>query len=216
MAKPAKMRRPANAPAFDLDARLEGIAAMNVEQLRDLWRQQRGKEPPRALSKDLMARALAYRLQEEVLGSLQPRLRRLLDAFTIGGPPPRHVKVGSVIVREYQGELHEVLVVPDGFCWWGEVYASLSIIARKITGTSWNGPRFFGLRGGGETTVADAAAPARAAAARMSVPRSARGGEETSTADAAARAPAARDTRDLSRSGSVGPRPPANPPGGLA
>ena len=74
------------------------------------------------------------------------------------------MKVGSVIVREYQGELHEVLVVPDGFCWRGEVYASLSTIARKITGTSWNGPRFFGLRGGEETPAADAAAPARAAA----------------------------------------------------
>jgi hypothetical protein len=82
------------------------------------------------------------------------------------------VKVGSVIVREYQGELHEVLVVPGGFCWRGEVFGSLSIIARKITGTSWNGPRFFGLRAGEETPAADAAAPARVAAARMSVPRS--------------------------------------------
>jgi hypothetical protein len=82
------------------------------------------------------------------------------------------VKVGSVIVREYQGELHEVLVVPGGFCWEGQVFASLSTIARKITGTSWNGPRFFGLRGGGETTVADAAAPARAAAGARPVPQS--------------------------------------------
>jgi hypothetical protein len=72
------------------------------------------------------------------------------------------VKVGSVIVREYQGELHEVLVVPDGFCWRGEVFASLSIIARRITGTSWNGPRFFGLRGGIEAAAADAVVPANA------------------------------------------------------
>ena len=72
------------------------------------------------------------------------------------------MKVGSVIVREYQGELHEVLVVPDGFCWRGEVFASLSIIARRITGTSWNGPRFFGLRGGIEAAAADAVVPANA------------------------------------------------------
>ena len=66
------------------------------------------------------------------------------------------MKVGSVIVREYQGKLHEVLVVPGGFCWQGEVFASLSTIARKITGTSWNGPRFFGLRGGESAPAADA------------------------------------------------------------
>jgi hypothetical protein len=73
-------------------------------------------------------------------------------------------------VREYQRELHEVLVVPGGVCWRGEVYASLSTIARRITGTSWNGPRFFGLRGGDDTPAA--AATAAAAAARMSAPRS--------------------------------------------
>ncbi|HZZ25330.1 MAG TPA: DUF2924 domain-containing protein [Roseiarcus sp.] len=60
----------------------------------------------------------------------------------------RHLKVGSIIVREFQGAVHEVMIVPDGFCWQGTVYASLSTIARKITSTSWNGPRFFGLRGG--------------------------------------------------------------------
>ena len=65
-----------------------------------------------------------------------------------GKLPMRHLKVGSIIVREYQGAVHEVMIVPDGFCWQGTVYASLSTIARKITGTSWNGPRFFGLRGG--------------------------------------------------------------------
>src|SRR3984893_14969693 len=93
------------------------------------------------LSKDLIARALAYWLQEEVLGGLDARVRKLLGASSRGeGPPARHVKVGSVIVREYQGKLHEGLVVPGGFCWQGQVFASLSTIARKITGTSWNGP----------------------------------------------------------------------------
>jgi Protein of unknown function (DUF2924) len=49
-------------------------------------------------------------------------------------------------VREHQGRLHEVLVAPGGFCWQGRTYSSLSTIAKAITGTSWNGPRFFGLR----------------------------------------------------------------------
>ena len=114
MAKPAAKRRPANVPAaFDLDADLAAVAAMNVEQVRGLWRQKRGEEPPPAFSKGLIARALAYWLQEEVLGGLQPRVRKLLNASSGGrSPPPRHVKVGSVIVREYQDKLHEFLVVP--------------------------------------------------------------------------------------------------------
>jgi hypothetical protein len=99
MAKPAMKGRPGKAPAaFDLNAELAGVAAMNVEQLRELWRQKRGQEPPRALSKDLIARALAHWLQEETLGGLEPRVCRLLKGLSSGGgPPPRHVKVGSVI-----------------------------------------------------------------------------------------------------------------------
>ena len=60
----------------------------------------------------------------------------------------RHLKVGTVIVREHQATLHEVMVVPGGFSWRDKTYPSLSTIAQAITGTSWNGPRFFGLREG--------------------------------------------------------------------
>jgi hypothetical protein len=67
-------------------------------------------------------------------------------------PRPRRLKAGTVIIREYQGERYEVTVAPDGFIWREKTYASLSMIAREITGTNWNGPRFFGLRmpGSGE------------------------------------------------------------------
>src|SRR5271156_1237632 len=83
----------------------------------------------------------------------------------------RHLKVGSVIVREHQGKVQEVMVMSDGFCWQGRVYTSLSTIARKITGASWNGPRFFGLRGG-EPAPSAAAGPQRAAglSARRAAP----------------------------------------------
>ena len=143
-------RRPARLPAAaDLDDELGRIAAMTIDELRSLWREARGREPPEALTKDLIARALAHFLQDERLGGLKPQLRKLLASFSGKGQVPmRHLKVGSIIVREYQGKGHEVMIVPDGFCWQGTVYASLSTIARKITGTSWNGPRFFGLRGG--------------------------------------------------------------------
>ncbi|MGE0196494.1 MAG: DUF2924 domain-containing protein, partial [Methylocystis sp.] len=96
-------------------------------------------------------RALAHWLQEERLGGLETPLRRLLATVAKkGGMPARRLKVGSVIVREYQGKAQEVLVVPNGFYWEGQVYPSLSTIALKITGTKWNGPRFFGLRGAEE------------------------------------------------------------------
>ena len=110
----------------------------------------------------MIARALAYWLQEDVLGGLEPRVRKVLAASCRRDPPPaRYVEVGSVIVREYQGEVREVLVVPGGFCWRGAVYGSLSTTARQITGTNWNGPRFFSLRVGEETRVADAVVPER-------------------------------------------------------
>lgn len=172
MAKTSLQRRSATMPAaIDLNAALAGLEALNGEQLRSLWRQKRGQEPPPAFSKDLIARALAYWLQVEVFGGLNPRLRRLLAASGGASQADRHIKVGAVIVREYRGDLHEVLVVPDGFCWRGEVFASLSTIARKITGTNWNGPRFFGLRGA-DAPAAEAAAPAFAAARARTAARS--------------------------------------------
>jgi hypothetical protein len=70
----------------------------------------------------------------------------------------RCVKVGSVIVREYQGKVHEVMVVPGGFLWQGQNYTSLSAIALRITGTSWSGRRFFGLRDGAEPGTSSGAA----------------------------------------------------------
>ena len=102
----------------------------------------------RALSRDLLARMLAYRVQEQRLGKLSRGTRKLLDRLVKGGAEPvRHLKVGTVMVREHQGSLHEVMVVSGGFSWQDNTYPSLSTIARAITGTSWNGPRFFGLRG---------------------------------------------------------------------
>jgi hypothetical protein len=120
-----------------------------------------GTGATRGLSKDLIARALAHWLQEERLGGLASSLRKFLASISEkGAEPMRRVKAGSVIVREYQGELHEVMVVPDGFLWQGQVYASLSTIALRITGTSWSGRRFFGLRDGADPGPSSGAARA--------------------------------------------------------
>ncbi len=147
MPRSIRSSRQARQPAESIEEQVARISAMSIGELRQLWKESFGSEPPASFSKDLLARAIAYRLQEEAYGGLSPATARLLKSLVKpGAEPPRRVKVGSVIVREHKGMLHEVMVVPGGFCWRGKTYDSLSTIARKITGVSWNGPRFFGLR----------------------------------------------------------------------
>jgi hypothetical protein len=120
---------------------------MNIAQLRVCWREWFASDPPVGFSKDLMARAICCRLQEQAFGGLStPTVRLLRSLGKLDAEPPRRIKVGSVLVREHQGAVHAVLVVPGGFRWQGKTHDSLSTIAKAITGTSWNGPRFFGLR----------------------------------------------------------------------
>jgi Protein of unknown function (DUF2924) len=147
MARRLAQMQPASAPAAALEVELARIGAMNIDQLRAAWREALASDPPPAFSKDLLARAIAFHAQQKALGGLSPATARPLRSLIKPGvEPPRQVKAGSVIVREHKGIVHEVLVVPGGFCWQGTTYDSLSTIAKTITGTSWNGPRFFGLR----------------------------------------------------------------------
>jgi Protein of unknown function (DUF2924) len=134
-----------------MEAELDRIRVLSLDEARVLWREMTQHNAPKSLSRDLLARMIAYRIQEQTLGKLSRETGKLLDRLARGeGEPVRHLKVGTVMVREHQGMLHEVMVVPEGFCWREQTYASLSTVARAITGTSWNGPRFFGLRGRGE------------------------------------------------------------------
>jgi hypothetical protein len=161
MANRAKQLQPTATSAEDLERVVADIAAMNVEQVRARWRQIHGAPPPKGLSKNLMARALCYKVQEAVLGGLSPEALRTLGLVTTsGGEPQRKIKIGSVLVREFGGALHEVVVVPGGFLWQCGTYDSLSTIAKEITGTNWNGPRFFGLRDRREPVNEANAAPA--------------------------------------------------------
>jgi hypothetical protein len=152
-------KQPATKPAaIDLEAELARIAAMNKDELRSLWREREGREAPSGFSRDLIARALAYAIQEDQLGGLSRELKKLLASPDAQADPPRRIKVGSVIIREYAGARHEVFVVEGGFSWQGRVYPSLSAIAKEITGTRWNGPRFFGLRDDQDRSAARAKA----------------------------------------------------------
>jgi hypothetical protein len=133
-----------------IEAEIDHVQSLGFDALRSRWRAVFGATPPAGLTKDLIARMIAYRIQEEAFGGLDRATIKRLDGLArgekAGTEVNRRLKAGTVLVREYQGERHTVTVVPDGFVWQGITYPSLSTIARAITGTTWGGPRFFGLR----------------------------------------------------------------------
>jgi hypothetical protein len=126
---------------------LQNIAALTIDELRAFWPTRFPGSRPPLLSRDMLARMIAWRIQAGRLGGLDAGTRKLLARPANGHREPvRRFRIGSVLVREYRGTLHEVTAVTGGFQWRGDIHASLSTIARAITGTAWNGPRFFGLR----------------------------------------------------------------------
>jgi hypothetical protein len=132
-----------------IEAEVNSVRSLRIDALRKRWCAMFAKTPPMGLTKDTMARMIAYRIQEEVFGGLDRETVKLLDRLARGEKPNelnRRLKVGTIVAREYQGERHTVTVLADGFLWQNKTYPSLSTIAHAITGTKWNGPRFFGLR----------------------------------------------------------------------
>jgi hypothetical protein len=135
--------------AAAIEAEVDHVRSLGLDALRKHWRMMFGATPPQGLTKDIIARMIAYRIQEEAFGGLDRETVKLLGRLARGekiNELNRRLKAGTVLIREYQGEQHTVTVVPDGFVWRDTTYSSLSTIARAITGTAWNGPRFFGLR----------------------------------------------------------------------
>jgi hypothetical protein len=135
-------------------ARLRGL---DVGGLQARWHTVFRRPAPR-LPRHLLFRILAYRLQADSLGDLEPETSRLLDR---PGLPANvsalaaefnqrrsDLKAGTVLVREWDGQQHRVMVLADGFAWKDKIYPSLTKVAFALTGTRWNGPRFFGLRDG--------------------------------------------------------------------
>jgi len=129
------------------------IRVMNIAELRAMWRAQMKSGPPKAFGPDLLRRSLAYRIQEKAYGGLDAKTSRVLNQLIAQSAKnagkiilPRRTKPGTMMVREWKGKRHTVTVTKDGFTFEGHAYDSLSEIARVITGTRWNGPRFFGLR----------------------------------------------------------------------
>src|SRR5215469_4786204 len=131
---------------------LSRLPTLDLGELRELWCQLYKTETTPRFSRELLVRAVAYRMQEVASGGprldLQRQLRQIaLELQQTGRVRIRpQLKPGTRFMREWRGRSHEVLVLDDGFSWQGTRYRSLSAIARKITGTAWSGPLFFGLR----------------------------------------------------------------------
>jgi len=135
-----------------IDVEIARLRDLDAGALRARWHTVFGRRPLPHLPRHLLFRILADRLQADHLGELDAESRRLLDrsespekagqrAANQTRPP-----VGTVLAREWNGQMQRVTVIEDGFAWRGQTYPSLSKVAVAITGTRWNGPRFFGLR----------------------------------------------------------------------
>lgn len=149
------MRTSASARDAAFEVEIEALADLDLEALRLLWQEVHGHFPPLAFRSKLIARAIAYEQQARRFGGPSPAVRRRLQRAandlstgrTLSGRAK--LKPGTRLVREWNGVTHVVDVVEGGFLWKGERYRSLSVIARRITGARWSGPRFFGLQAGG-------------------------------------------------------------------
>ena len=137
--------------AVDLAA-LDDLA---FKELKDRWSDLFGSACPPGMSRNILVRAIAYQLQERAFGGFGPSTRRRLDraaADLAAGRNPAplapKIKPGTRLLREWQGMVHEVIVLEKGVEYRGKSWPSLSAVAREITGTRWSGPRFFGLTKG--------------------------------------------------------------------
>jgi len=136
-----------------ISAQIAALASLELKDLKLRWRDLYDTEPPPRISRELLTRAIAYRLQEREFRGLAPATRRLLErvANDLSSHRERlsHARKappGTLLIREWRGKAHQVTVRDDGVGYRGKRYRSLSEVARLITGTRWSGPLFFGLR----------------------------------------------------------------------
>jgi hypothetical protein len=138
----------------EVEAALDRLPDMPIVDLRSRYRELFRAEPPKAFGPDLLRRSIAHRIQERAYGGLAREHQRLLDQLVRAARAkpngrlelPQRIKPGSELVRVWNRRTYRVVVLESGFSHEGRTYKSLSEIASEITGTKWNGPRFFGLR----------------------------------------------------------------------
>ena len=141
-----------NPDPVELDCDIARLVDRSTQELRCAWRTLHHTGPPLGLSRDLIVRGLADKLQQRARGgpsrALQRRLQILAAEFEKGTrsfDPGIVLKTGATLVRQWRGHTHTVLVREDGLEYDGQRYRSLTVIAEQITGALWSGPRFFGL-----------------------------------------------------------------------
>jgi hypothetical protein len=136
-------------------AEIAPLVGKGVDSLRDAWRQRFGSPAPKIQSADILRRLLAWKIQAETFGGLDAEtvaeLKRARSAIAEGKSPVSksnvsQLRAGTVLVREWRGTMHRVLVLDGSFEHEGRRFSSLSEVARAISGTRWSGPRFFGLQ----------------------------------------------------------------------
>ncbi len=180
MGSVSKIAPPLSAPAqlpvrvYDrkqVDSELEALDELGLDELRLQWRNRWGRLAPAQLSRGLLFRLMAYRIQTEAFGDLDRATAKLLDRLAVkgsedrasgataaadecnpsttslsktkGSESPLVLKPGALLTREWQGHIERVMALEEGFAWNGKTYASLSAVAFTITGVKWNGHRFF-------------------------------------------------------------------------
>ena len=149
---------------------LSRLLTLDIGELRQQWRGLYKTQAPRHFSRELLVRAVAFRMQEVARGGLRPepqrQLRRIAQQFKETGDATMGAraepKPGTRLMRQWQGRTYDVLVLDGGFSWQGTHYRSLSALARTITGTSWSGPLFFGLKPSRPAARRSSQAPDRA------------------------------------------------------
>src|SRR5262245_16032140 len=139
-----------------LEVEIARLRDLDIGELRARWHTVFGRCPPVRLARHLLFRVLAYRVQAEALGDLDRDSQRRLNHAVLADTNGKHevglkrvtttLQHGTILSREWNGRIERVAVLAGGFAWNGKTYPSLSKVAFAITGTHWNGPRFFGLR----------------------------------------------------------------------
>jgi Protein of unknown function (DUF2924) len=144
--------RPRGADIAEVERQITEVVDRSTQDLRVAWRELHRTGPPQGLSRDLLIRALAHQLQEQTHGGTsraqRRRLQTLAREFEKGSgysDPGIILRTGTTLVRQWRGHTHTVLVGEDGFKYEGRHYRSLTVIAERITGAHWSGPRSFGL-----------------------------------------------------------------------
>jgi Protein of unknown function (DUF2924) len=141
----------------NVSTKIDHLGKLSRQELRTLWEKEFSEKAPMTLGRDVLALAIAYARQERRYGGLAKPVARELERLlaqvllgeAAGGTEPFRTplpRTGTMLVREWRGTAHNVTVMEGGFLWNGKAYRSLSAIALAITGTKWNGPRFFGMR----------------------------------------------------------------------